>query len=153
MLPQQLVELQQDEGLRLFVYDDATGQPIVPGSRVVGHPTIGYGRALDVAGITEGEAATLLANKLISLQVYLEKLPWYIALDDVRRGVILNLSYNMGVSGVEQFTRMIAALQMSDWDTAASELTHSKWVTQVQRSRSLRLINQLKTGQLGTTMV
>jgi len=150
MLPQQLTELQQDEGLRLFVYDDATGQPIVPGSRVVGHPTIGYGRALDVTGITEGEAATLLANKIVEIQTSLEKLPWYVGLDDVRRGVILNLTYNMGLKGVQQFERMIAALEMGSWDAAARELTHSKWVTQVQRSRSLRLINQLKTGQLGT---
>src|SRR5580765_1328046 len=100
MLPQQLTELQQDEGLRLFVYDDATGQPIVPGSRVVGHPTIGYGRALDVTGITKGEAATLLANKIVEIQTILEKLSWYVGLDDVRRGVILNLTYNMGLKGV-----------------------------------------------------
>lgn len=153
MLPQQVTELQLDEGLRLLVYDDATGQPIVPGYRVVGHPTIGYGRALDLSGITNTEASTLLANSLIGLQVELEKLPWYVNLDDVRKGVILNLAYNMGMSGVLSFTRMIAYLENKNWNSAAYELTHSKWVTQVQRSRSARLIEQLRTGQLGTMMV
>lgn len=153
MLPQQLTELQSDEGLRLFVYDDATGQPIVPGSQVVGHPTIGYGRALDITGITEGEAATLLANKLIALQVELEKLPWYTGLNDVRRGVILNLAYNMGLHNVQSFTKMIAYLQQQNWATAALELRNSKWATQVQASRSSRLIKQLLTGQTGVIMV
>lgn len=35
-------QIMADEGRRLQVYDDATGQPIVAGSRVVGNPTIGY---------------------------------------------------------------------------------------------------------------
>ena len=153
MLPQQLTELQQDEGLRLYVYDDATGAPIVPGSHVIGHPTIGYGRALDISGITNTEASTLLANNLIALQADLEKLQWYVDLDAVRRGVILNLCYNMGVAGVQKFTRMIGYLESQDWSAASMELSNSKWATQVQRSRSTRLIEQLQTGRLGTMMV
>lgn len=35
-------QIMAHEGLRLTVYDDATGKPIVAGSRVVGNPTIGY---------------------------------------------------------------------------------------------------------------
>jgi hypothetical protein len=35
-------QIMADEGLRLTVYDDATGKPIVASSRVVGNPTIGY---------------------------------------------------------------------------------------------------------------
>ena len=40
-------ELVGDEAMRLFVYDDATGLPIEPGSTCKGHPTIGVGRGLD----------------------------------------------------------------------------------------------------------
>lgn len=35
-------QIKADEGLRLAVYDDATGKPIVAGSRVIGNPTIGH---------------------------------------------------------------------------------------------------------------
>ena len=40
--------LTDEEALRFVVYDDATGRPIVPGTHVIGHPSIGIGRALDV---------------------------------------------------------------------------------------------------------
>ena len=45
-----------DEGVRLRVYDDATGEPLHPGMTLKGHPSIGYGRALDVNGISLKES-------------------------------------------------------------------------------------------------
>lgn len=59
--------LRAEEGLRLTVYDDATGKPIKPGTLVKGHPTIGIGRALDVNGITEAEAEYLKANDVAKI--------------------------------------------------------------------------------------
>jgi len=44
------------EGIRLFVYDDATGKPITAGSICQGNPTIGIGRELSKTGISESEA-------------------------------------------------------------------------------------------------
>ena len=35
-------QLKRHEGLRLCVYDDATGREIKQGSRVQGHPTIDH---------------------------------------------------------------------------------------------------------------
>lgn len=51
-------QLERQESYRRFVYDDATGQEIVPGYTVQGNPTIGYGRDLmtegsDYAGVTD----------------------------------------------------------------------------------------------------
>ena len=50
MLQQQLDELGADEGIRMLVYDDATGRPIGPGTLVRGHPTIGIGTDSDLKG-------------------------------------------------------------------------------------------------------
>jgi GH24 family phage-related lysozyme (muramidase) len=37
------------EGRRAQAYDDATGQPITPGSIIEGHPTLGIGFNLDAS--------------------------------------------------------------------------------------------------------
>ena len=39
-------QLKRHEGVRLAVYDDATGKPVHAGDTLVGHPTIGVGRLL-----------------------------------------------------------------------------------------------------------
>lgn len=162
LLSEQLIELEADEGTRLTVYDDGTGQPIGPGSTLVGHPTIGVGRALDVHGISQDEATTLLNNDIANIETALALLPWYPQLDTVRQGVMVNLCYNMGIRGLETFVRMLGdvgqaeiaikatmlSMAQADYSAAAGELLNSKWATQVQPSRRDRLIQQLKTGQL-----
>lgn len=152
MNAEQLSELQVDEGFRLRVYDDASGLPIVPGSIVKGHPTIGYGRSLDLQGLTAQESEYLLTNDIEDIQSELSHLAWYTALDAIRQGVIINLAYNMGVSGLLQFVDMIGALEKKDFKTAAEQLRLSEWVHQVQASRSTRLIKQMTTGILDSTV-
>jgi lysozyme len=146
VIDQQIAELMADEGVRLVVYDDATGKPIKPGSWVRGHPTIGIGRALDVHGISRDEAGFLLANDISAVETALGKWPWYVALDPVRRGVMANLGFNLGVHGLLQFARMIGAMQRLDFAGAAVELADSRWARQVQQSRRDRLLGQLRTG-------
>ena len=56
---QKLIDLISDhEGVKLKVYDDATGQELKAGDVLVGHPTIGIGRnvAKDGLGISQEEA-------------------------------------------------------------------------------------------------
>ena len=148
MLPQQLTQLKTDEGFRAYVYDDATGIRITPGYTCVGHPTVGYGTALDVRGLTEDEATLLLQNELANQLLELNQLAWFALLDDVRKGVIQNLAYNIGVSGVEGFHHMIAAIKVRDWNMARIEMEDSHWAQQVGHERVARLTNQLWTGAL-----
>jgi GH24 family phage-related lysozyme (muramidase) len=149
MLAQQLTELQGDEGLRLLVYDDATGKPIGPGTRVIGHPTIGWGRCLDLHGLSEAEAHALLSNDIAVIEAQLQQaFPWWSSLDAVRQGAITNLTFGVGLAGVKKFTHMLAALAARDYNTAANELNNSLWAAQVQHSRSSRLIAELRTGDL-----
>lgn len=148
MHPRQIQELIHDEGQRLKVYDDATGLPIGPGTVVIGHATIGIGRALDVNGISPQEAWQMFRRDVMGNQRKLGIMPWFLTIHPIRQGVIINLAFNMGVRGVLAFKRMIAALEAGDYDLAAAELLDSKWATQVQASRRDRLVNQLRTGQL-----
>lgn len=162
MLQQQLDELGADEGIRMLVYDDATGRPIGPGTLVRGHPTIGIGRALDVHGITAAEAHYFLANDIAAVEAALSRLEWYQELDPVRRGVCTNLAFNMGVRGLQSFVGMISDIEAAEhdltgamqqlaqgqFDAAADELARSDWAKQVQPSRRDRLLMQLRTGRL-----
>jgi lysozyme len=153
MTPQQLAELRGDEGTELRVYDDATGEPIVPGSVVKGHPTIGTGRCLDTNGISDTEAEYLLSIDVARCEMALGKLGWWLALDPVRKGVCVNLAFNMGVAGLLTFRLMIRELDAKDWDRAVAELLDSRWAEQVQPSRRDRLVAQLRTGEIGGAAV
>ena len=64
---QKLINLISDhEGVKLKVYDDATGQELKAGDVLVGHPTIGIGRnvAKDGLGISQEEAEFMLMNDI-----------------------------------------------------------------------------------------
>ena len=146
-------ELMTDEGTgpmrggRFVVYDDATGQPIVPGSVVKGHPTIGFGMALDVRGLSMAEALFLLhdGEQDFSTQM-IAAFPWMAALDDVRFVAFLSMAYNMGIAGLQGFTNTMAYAQRGDWPNTVANLKQSRWWGQVG-TRATRIANMLLTGQ------
>lgn len=143
-------DLISDEGLRLFVYDDATGQPLKPGMVCKGHPTIGAGRALDVRGLTAAECGVLLDDDIPAFDVELvQALPWYPGLDSARRRVLLEMAFNMGVGdstkGLLSFRQMLAAVEAEDWMRAKANMVASRWFVQVGR-RGARLANLMLNG-------
>ena len=139
-------QLLRDEGVRLLVYDDATGIPIKPGTHVVGHPTIGIGRALDVHGISMAEALYLNNDDIKDVQNgLLDSLPWLASLDAVRFSALENMAFNLGVNGLLQFTETLAALKMGNYDMAAHLMLQSEWAKQVG-NRAQRLSKQIATG-------
>ncbi len=126
-----ITQTKRHEGFRQFVYDDATGKAIVPGAKVKGHPTIGYGLALDVRGLTERQAAWLLDDIYGDVEHALSlKLPFYTGLDDARRMGLLELAYQLGVVGLLAFSRMLAALDDRDYERVGAELLDSKWASE-----------------------
>ncbi len=137
-----------EEGERLTVYDDATGQPIVPGSVVQGHPTIGVGVRLDAPdGITESESIILLGDRVGTVTLALAAHPWYIALDPIRRWAIVSMAFAMGVDGVLEFKDMIAALQAQDWPAAQAAVVDSDWWINPQtQARATRVANMILNG-------
>lgn len=139
--------LAKDEGLRLQVYDDATGYAIGPGSNVRGHPTIGYGICLDAAGgITTAEAVVLLANRIAAVRLSLAGVGWWKGLDSVRQDAIVAMAYQMGLSGVAAFHVMIAALRDERWQDASAAMLDSLWAHETP-SRAYRTANMIASGR------
>lgn len=141
------IKLKDHEGKRLWPYDDATGERLIPGSMLKGNITIGWGTNLS-AGISH-EVAIILFNMRYDRAVAecRSAFPWFDTLDDVRQDVIVNLAYNMGVSSLLNFHKMLASIARQDWDEAAYELLNSKWATDVQKARRDDLSKALETGQ------
>lgn len=136
------------EAWRNFVYDDATGLPIRPGSVVIGHPSIGFGRALDTQGILPAEGNLLLANNdadcTHDLQVVFAQ-RWD-TLGAARQAALIDMRYNLGPTGFREFHKMITALLNQQWAVAAAEMRNSLWAQQVGQ-RAVDLAQMIESGE------
>lgn len=143
--------LQDDEGFKLIggkpcLYDDKTGKPIVPGYMLVGHPTAGYGFALDVSPLTQAESLPILTSRATAIDAKLQAdLPWIKSLDEPRQRALSDMAYNLGDHGLETFTAFLGLVQMGKWDAAADDLEATAWYSQVG-SRGVRLAGVIRNG-------
>jgi lysozyme len=140
------VDLRHDESTVLRVYDDANGHPIVPGSHVIGHPTIGIGRALDVNGISDDEATDMLWADMARYAEELMPLPWFAGLDRGRRRAVMNMRHQMGLNGLLGFRKMIAAIGVGNYVAAAAAGLDSQWARTQSPARAVRVMALLEHG-------
>ncbi|MBE0370295.1 glycoside hydrolase family protein [Pseudoalteromonas sp. MMG013] len=97
-----------------------------------GKLTIGVGRNLQERGITEQEAEYLLDNDITMVLGQVSKqLPVFNQLSEVRKLVLLNMAFNLGIQGLKRFKKMLAALCVEEFNLAAQEMLDSKWAEQV----------------------
>jgi lysozyme len=136
------------EGLRLRVYDDATGRPIIPGSKVAGHPTIGYGRALDTDGLSALEAGALLATDLAGAQREAQTvtgITLWNSLNSARQAALTAMAFQLGGLGLGHFTNMVSALGAGEWQRAHDAALTSAWARETP-SRATTIAQMLLTG-------
>lgn len=127
--------LRQHEGLRLTVYDDTLGVP-----------TIGYGRNLRDRGISHAEAEMLLNNDIAEFIVALsDEFPWFDGLDSVRKRALIDMAFNVGVEGLRKSPKMLQALLVGSYQTAANEMLDGPWKAQVG-VRADTLASMIRTG-------
>jgi lysozyme len=127
--------LLKHEGYRQFLYKD---------SRNVS--TIGIGRNCETKGVSIDEALFLLDDDLMFFSDKLTAtFPWFSTLDENRQAALIDMTFNLGVNGFLEFHDMISALDLHDYEKAASCLLSSEYAKQVgQRSQDLAEI--LRTG-------
>jgi GH24 family phage-related lysozyme (muramidase) len=131
MIPPSPVELyiKRNESLRLDAYDDANGRLILPGHAVTGTLTIGYGHTgPDVfpgQTITKDQAEVLFqrdfATALRGAIASLGTAPW-LALDSVRRGILVDMAFELGEFGLMGFHKLLACVRGGDWQGASDNL-------------------------------
>ena len=130
-----LADLKRHEGFRQFPYKDS-----------VGILTIGYGRNLESKGISESEAEWLLKQDVALALLQLQRaVGSFDSLSDVRKSVLVNMTFNMGIAGVMKFKQMLAALEIKDYNKAADAMLDSTWAKQVGK-RATELAEKMKAG-------
>lgn len=116
----------------------------------LGFLTIGVGRLIDQrkgGGITPEESAYLLSNDIDKrLEELRRRLPWFPRLNEARQGVLLNMSFQMGVEGLLAFKNTLAMIESGDYEKAARGMLASLWATQTP-ARAERLSEQMRTGK------
>lgn len=135
-------DLQTDEGKRNVVYDDQSGNRILPGYHCVGNPTIGYGRCLNKKGITDNEAMYLLNNDIELVIAHASFYDWFAFLSEIRQRVICNMIFQLGVQGFQEFTHFIDHIANQRWQQAHDAGLDSKWAIQTP-SRAIKLMTML----------
>lgn len=139
-------DLQRDEGWRSYLYDDATGGKIGPGSFVRGNPTIGYGFALNVAPFTTEEALSILRGRASAVVAALvAALPWMDILSEPRQRALGNMAYNMGAAGLQKFDTFLGLMKQGQFGEAADDLEKTAWYSQVG-DRAKRIVEIIRTG-------
>lgn len=130
-------QLVRHEGLRLKPYRCTAGKL-----------TIGIGRNLDDCGISQSEAYVMLINDIMNCEKQLQaKIPdIYNGLDEVRKSVLLNMCFNLGINGLLGFKNTLAFVKAGDWERAANNMLVSKWAKQVGR-RAIELSELMRKGK------
>ena len=123
-----LKELKKHEGFRPSVYECTEG-----------YETIGYGFAIKDLVLDEDVAELILMKKLHKL---LERIriafPWFKDIDDKARSVVVNMCYQLGLSGFSKFKKTIYLLETEQYEDASIEMLDSLWAKQTpSRAREL----------------
>lgn len=131
-------QLRRDEGERLSAYQDH-----------LGFWTIGVGRLIDSrrgGGITAEESAMLLSNDIdVRVKALELHLPWFKDLDDARKGVLVNMAFQLGITGLLGFKNTLEAVRTGKYAQAAKGMRESKWYSQTP-NRAERLAKQMEEG-------
>ena len=132
-------QLNGDEGRRACVYQDH-----------LGYWTIGVGRLVDArkpgAGLRPKEMDFLLANDIEDrVQQLTARLPWFTQLDEARQGVLLNMSFQLGVDGLLAFKNTLELVRTGKYLEASNAMLQSKWASQTPE-RAERLSKQMASG-------
>lgn len=127
------------ESKKQFAYTDSQG-----------YTTIGIGRNIDSRGgkgLTDNEIMMLFRNDINECKEHLETFTWYNNLDLIRKGVLIEMRFNLGPDRLLSFKKMISALQNKDFNEAVTQMKDSKWATQIGKGRLDDLCNRMLTGK------
>ena len=132
-------QLRLDEGERLTAYQDH-----------LGYWTIGVGRLIDDrkgGGISPAESTMLLRHDIERVESAIDSaLPWASTLDPVRKAALINMGFQLGVSGLLKFAQTLAAVKAGDYRAAADGMLASRWASQTP-ARARRLSDQVRSGR------
>lgn len=132
------VRLVQHESLKLSPYRDSKG-----------FLTIGIGHNLDAKPISRRAAFVILEDDIMDAIADLDRaLPWWRQMDAIRRSILTEMCFNLGLPRLLSFRKALGAMQRQDWATAATEMLDSKWAREDVGKRANVLADIMRSGKL-----
>ena len=129
--------LVQHEYYRQFIYTNNNGSI-----------SIGFGRNLTERGISINEAFYLLDD---DISYFNNKLNHYLHffghITENRQIALIDMCFDLGILGLLNFKKMIAALEIYNYELAAHELLDSE-LARKHPERAACIANIIKTGEL-----
>ena len=118
-----LNRIKHHEGFRKSVYKCTEG-----------YDTIGYGFAIKDLEMDEDIAEEILIRKVEKLiKRVRSKFDWLDSVPHEVQGVLVEMSYQMGLSSVCKFKRALKFMEHQNWGRAADEMLLSRWHSQTPR--------------------
>ena len=139
-----LESIKHHEGFVEHVYDDS-----------LGIPTIGYGFAIKDLVLEEDLCDEILLRKIRILgRSVMGKFPFFDSLPSDCKTVLMEMCYQLGVTGVSKFKKALKAMEDGDWEKAADEMLDSKWAKQTpnrakEMSDIIRSLHEEKSSTKG----
>ena len=125
--------IKQHEGYVGVVYKDS-----------LGIDTIGYGFAIKDLELDRDICDIILKRKLKALEDRVNlKFSWYKYMPQEIKDVVMEMCYQLGVTGVSKFKKTLAYLQDKRWEEASVEMLDSLWAKQTP-NRAKELSNRVK---------
>tara|TARA_Y100001938_G_scaffold149273_1_gene235549 strand:- start:1667 stop:2110 length:444 start_codon:yes stop_codon:yes gene_type:complete len=141
-----LERIKKHEGFVEHVYNDS-----------LGIPTIGYGFAIKDLILDEDIAEEILVRKIQELgKRVMNKFSFYDDLPQEAKEVLMEMSYQLGVTGVSKFKKALAGMENGDWDKAADEMLDSLWARQTPNrakdlSNIIRSLGEKESSKKGSS--
>jgi len=112
----------------------------------VGKLTAGIGRNLEDVAFTDEEIDLMFENDLARAKRGAETFYLYEMVNDIRREVLIEMVFQMGLKGVGKFKKFFRAAQARNWEAAHKEMLDSKWAKQTP-ARALELALIFRIGR------
>ena len=122
-----------------------------------GYDTIGYGFAIKDLELEEDICEEILLRKINKLgRRVMSRFPFFDSLPVDCKDVLMEMSFQLGVTGVSKFKKALKAMEDSDWEKAADEMLDSKWAKQTpNRAKGLsdivRSLHEKKSSKKGNS--
>lgn len=125
-------DLLKDEGFKPFLYDDANGHIIGPGSQVVGNPTIGIGWNCSAEPLSMDRAEIILGWFVDDvINALYPAISWISSCPEAIQRVLVDMAYNLGVNGLLKFNTFLGLIRSGKYTEAADDLKTTLWYHQV----------------------
>jgi len=92
---------------------------------------VGHGTNLTLRGISRDEADYITRNDVNRLMNWYSSFPFFARLTVNRKAALLDMAYELGEAGIDDFAHMLAALDAENYEAAADAMLKSKWASQV----------------------